>query len=93
MDRYRQIQPKMIFAETEIVYAAKTVDLVPKVTQVALDLQAHGLQRVILLPSAKTGREASVPQNIPNWYVSFVWWSRSRAEIGIQQRHACPVPC
>lgn len=70
LDRYRQIQPKLVFAETEVVYAGKTIDLMPKVTEVALDLQDKGLQRTILLPSAKTGRDALVPSNIPNWYVS-----------------------
>ena len=69
LDRYRQIKPKFIFAETEVVYAAKTIDLVPKVQIVVKDLQSHGLQRVVLLPSAKTGQEASIPATIPNWYV------------------------
>lgn len=41
----------------------------PKVTEVVLDLQQHGLQRVILLPSAKTGLEASVSSSIPNGQV------------------------
>jgi acetoacetyl-CoA synthetase len=38
-----------------------------KVTTVVKDLQSHGLERVILLPSAKTGHEAQVPTDIPNW--------------------------
>lgn len=69
LDRYRQIQPKLVFAETEVVYAGKTIDLMPKASEVVLDLQTHGLQRAILLPSAKTGRDATVPPNLPNWYV------------------------
>lgn len=67
LDRYRQIQPKLVFAETEIEYAGKTVDLMPKVIEVVSDLQARGLQRVILLSSAKTGREAIIPSKIQNW--------------------------
>lgn len=62
LDRYRQIQPKFVFAETEVVYAGKTIDLIPKITEVVRDLQSHGLQGVILLPSAKTGKQ---PPNIP----------------------------
>ena len=59
MDRYRQIQPKLVFAETEVVYAGKIIDLMPKVRKVVQDLQAHGLRRTILLPSTKTGAQAN----------------------------------
>ncbi|KAG6830065.1 hypothetical protein H0H92_002355 [Tricholoma furcatifolium] len=57
LDRYRQIQPKFIFAETEVVYSGKTVDLLPKVREVINDLAGKGLQQAILLPSARTGNE------------------------------------
>ena len=66
LDRYRQIQPKLVFAETEVVYAGKTIDLMPKVQQVVQDLQTHGLQRAILLPSAKSGIEAKVSPDLRN---------------------------
>ncbi|KAI0755922.1 hypothetical protein BC629DRAFT_1584604 [Irpex lacteus] len=68
LDRYRQVKPKLVFAETEVVYATKTINLLPKVITVVKDLQSHGLERVILLPSAKTGQEAHVPAGIPNCY-------------------------
>ncbi|CAL1706757.1 unnamed protein product [Somion occarium] len=67
LDRYKQIQPKFVFAETEIVYAGKTIDVIPKVTQVAKELLSVGLQNIILLPSTKTGKEPStayVPRSI-----------------------------
>lgn len=64
LDRYRQIQPKFVFVETEIVYGGKTIDLMPKVTQIVEDLKAHGLQRAILLPSTKSGQEARIS---PQW--------------------------
>jgi acetoacetyl-CoA synthetase len=57
LDRYRQIQPKFVFAETEIFYAGKAVDLLPKVAEVVHDLATQGLQRAILLPSRISGRE------------------------------------
>ncbi|EEB96473.1 hypothetical protein MPER_04388 [Moniliophthora perniciosa FA553] len=57
LDRYRQIQPKLVFAETEVLYAGKTIDLMPKVTEVIKDLSAKGLSRAILLPSTLTGQE------------------------------------
>ncbi|KAI0266999.1 acetoacetate-CoA ligase [Gloeopeniophorella convolvens] len=59
LDRYRQVQPKFIFSETEVVYAGKDVNLIPKLTEVVDDLSSKGLGHVILIPSAKTGREVS----------------------------------
>ncbi|TDL24283.1 acetoacetyl-CoA synthetase [Rickenella mellea] len=66
LDRYRQITPKFIFAETEVVYAGKAIDLIPKVREVAKDLISRQLERVILLPSSKTGGlpRHDVPQSI-----------------------------
>ncbi|PSR79238.1 hypothetical protein PHLCEN_2v7096 [Hermanssonia centrifuga] len=64
LDRYRQVGPKFIFSETEVIYAGKTIDLMPKVSEVVQDLDSHGLQRVILLPSTKTGVDAKIPSDI-----------------------------
>ncbi|TFK26513.1 acetoacetyl-CoA synthetase [Coprinopsis marcescibilis] len=61
LDRYRQIQPKFVFAETEAFYAGKRVDLLPKAKEVILDLKAHNLRRAILLPSRISGKELSLP--------------------------------
>ena len=55
LDRYRQIQPKFIFAETEVQYAGRAVDLIPKVRDVVQDLSKQSLQKAILLPSAVSG--------------------------------------
>ncbi|OAX39780.1 acetoacetate-CoA ligase [Rhizopogon vinicolor AM-OR11-026] len=55
LDRYRQIKPKFIFTETEIVYAGKTVNLVQRASEVEQDLRTYGVERIITLPSAKTG--------------------------------------
>ncbi|KAI0321066.1 acetoacetate-CoA ligase [Amylostereum chailletii] len=68
LDRYRQIQPKFIFAETEAVYAGKFIDLLPKVTTVVQDLTGLGLEHVVLLPGAKSGKEPSgaALKNIPS---------------------------
>ena len=57
LDRYKQIQPKYVFFETEVVYAGKTIDLVPKIVSVAQELHSFGLQKLVLLPSTKTGKE------------------------------------
>lgn len=61
LDRYRQIQPKFVFAETEIFYAGKPVDLLPKVAEVVHDLANWGLQKAILLPSRISGHELLIP--------------------------------
>ena len=46
-----------MFAETEVFYAGKAVDLLPKVAEVVRDLATQGLQKAILLPSRISGRE------------------------------------
>ena len=61
MDRYRQIQPKFVFSETEVLYAGKTVNLCPKIGDVVKDLSNAGLKLAILLPSRISGRELLIP--------------------------------
>lgn len=61
LDRYSQIQPKFIFAETEVSYSGKLADLLPKVKQVVTELKNQGLQQAILLPSRVSGRELALP--------------------------------
>ncbi|KAF8893473.1 acetoacetyl-CoA synthetase [Infundibulicybe gibba] len=63
LDRYSQIQPKFVFAETEVVYAGKIINLLPKVAEVIRQLDNKGLQLAVLLPSAITGKE-SVPRGL-----------------------------
>ncbi|KZV61717.1 acetoacetate-CoA ligase [Peniophora sp. CONT] len=58
LDRYRQIEPKFLFAETEALYSGKKIDQLPKVAQVVDGLKDYGLQRVVLLHSP-SGQEAS----------------------------------
>ncbi|KAF7376536.1 AMP-binding domain-containing protein [Mycena sanguinolenta] len=60
LDRYRQIQPKIFFAETEVQYAGKVINLVPKITEVVRDLQNYGLQHAIVLPSLISGKEIPI---------------------------------
>lgn len=72
LDRYRQIKPKFIFSETEVMYSGKIIDLVPNVAEVVQDLVDHaGLSHVILLPSAKTGKEVTrdITGRVANRYI------------------------
>ncbi|KAJ4483937.1 acetoacetyl-CoA synthetase [Lentinula aciculospora] len=57
LDRYRQIRPKFVFLETEVMYAGKTVDLREKISAVVKGLHEHGLKYTVLLPSAISGKE------------------------------------
>jgi hypothetical protein len=59
LDRYQQVLPKFIFSETEAIYAGKTLDLIPKVSEVVRDLSSKGLGHVIFLPGIKSGQEVS----------------------------------
>ncbi|KAJ6625755.1 hypothetical protein B0H10DRAFT_2174015 [Mycena sp. CBHHK59/15] len=63
LDRYRQIQPKFIFAETEVLYAGKVVDLRPKISEVFRNLREHGLKQAITLSSTITGKEVPLPNS------------------------------
>ncbi|KAF8199878.1 acetoacetyl-CoA synthetase, partial [Mycena galopus ATCC 62051] len=63
LDRYRQIQPKFIFADTEVQYAGKLINLVPKISEVVQDLQKYGLQHGITLPSLVGGKEIPIPNS------------------------------
>jgi acetoacetyl-CoA synthetase len=47
-----------VFSETEVVYAGKRIDLIPKVAEVVSGL-GESVKTVVLLPSAVTGRELS----------------------------------
>lgn len=64
LDRYRQVTPTFLFVDTEVTYAGKQINLVPKIQELAMDLSSgYGLQKVVLIPSTITQRypEASIP--------------------------------
>jgi hypothetical protein len=50
-----------VFAETEVLYAGKTVNLLAKIGDVVKDLSNAGLQLAILLPSRISGGELLIP--------------------------------
>ncbi|KAH7927543.1 acetoacetate-CoA ligase [Leucogyrophana mollusca] len=66
LDRYRQIKPKFVFTETEIVYGGKTIGLLQKAAEVEKDLRAYGLQCMITLPSVQSGQPLPEALDIPN---------------------------
>ncbi|KAJ6498846.1 acetoacetyl-CoA synthetase [Mycena sanguinolenta] len=63
LDRYRQIEPRFVFAETEFLYEGSVVNVVPKMTEVFRDLKNYGLQYPIALPSSITGKEIHIPNS------------------------------
>ncbi|THH05067.1 hypothetical protein EW145_g5069 [Phellinidium pouzarii] len=52
LERYRQIRPCLIVAETSALYAGKYIDLTPKLREVAQELKNFGLKKVVLVPGA-----------------------------------------
>ncbi|KAL0956816.1 hypothetical protein HGRIS_002928 [Hohenbuehelia grisea] len=60
LDRYRQIQPKIVFFDTEVQYSGKVLNLMDKVAEVAGDLTEYGLNQAVLLPSTITGKDAKI---------------------------------
>ncbi|KAG7098350.1 hypothetical protein E1B28_000309 [Marasmius oreades] len=82
LDRYTQIQPKLVFAETEVFYAGNTVDLVPKVTEVIMKLRP-GLKCAVLLPSVVTGKEIKLEQSVT--LREFLARGDSREELHFEQ--------
>ncbi|KIK67456.1 hypothetical protein GYMLUDRAFT_238739 [Collybiopsis luxurians FD-317 M1] len=77
LDRYRQIQPKLLFIETELFYAGKTVDVTAKAKEVIASLNEVGLKLGILLPSRVSGR-ACTPLSVSNRLKNFLSSGDSR---------------
>ncbi|KAH6913876.1 acetoacetyl-CoA synthetase [Coprinopsis sp. MPI-PUGE-AT-0042] len=82
LDRYKQIQPKFIFAEVETFYGGKRVDLLSKVKEVILDLEKRGLKQTILLPSRLSGKEIHLG-GVRNTFLSTLR-SSSYTALGLQ---------
>ena len=67
MDRYCQIQPKILFTDVEAPYDGRTIDLIPKITKVVRVLLNTGLQNVVSLPSSISGAEKIIPNLPKRW--------------------------
>ncbi|KAF9042189.1 acetoacetyl-CoA synthetase [Panaeolus papilionaceus] len=61
LERYRQIRPKFVFTETEVIYGGKEIDLLPKVLEIIKILSTQGLQQAIFLPSRISGKDLLLP--------------------------------
>ncbi|KAL0580327.1 hypothetical protein V5O48_001664 [Marasmius crinis-equi] len=64
LDRYEQVEPKLIFLETEVFYAGKVIALNEKCTEVISSLARRGLKSAISLPSRMTGGDIALG-NLP----------------------------
>ncbi|KAF8520415.1 acetoacetate-CoA ligase [Hysterangium stoloniferum] len=67
LDRYRQVTPKYLFADTEVLYAGRRIGLCEKIEEIAKDLSSsYGLEKVILIPSTLTGEypRAHITQSV-----------------------------
>lgn len=56
LERYKQIQPRLIVAETSYVYAGKFIDMVPKLREVTTVLERYGLKKLVLVTGARDNR-------------------------------------
>lgn len=63
LDRYRQIQPRVLVAETCQDYAGKHNDLMPKWREVVHDLFDYGLETVVFVPGVgETASRYDIPR-------------------------------
>ncbi|KAJ7071957.1 acetoacetyl-CoA synthetase [Mycena amicta] len=49
LDRYKQIQPKVLFVEAEMLYGGKVIDLRPKAAELIRTLREHGLDKGVVV--------------------------------------------
>ena len=54
----------MLFLETGVVYAGRSIDLMPMVHEVVPDLLKHELQLAVLLPDSRSSHEQSAEKKI-----------------------------
>ncbi|KAF7321978.1 Acetoacetyl-CoA synthetase [Mycena kentingensis (nom. inval.)] len=64
LDRYKQIRPKVLFIETEVVYNGVTNSLVSKAAEVLRTLKDYGLEVGVVMPSLATGKTIKVENSI-----------------------------
>jgi acetoacetyl-CoA synthetase len=66
LDRYRQIKPKLVFCETEVLYSGRVINVESKVKSIIQELfEQCGLERAVFLPSVATGKDSDLLENGP----------------------------
>lgn len=88
LDRYRQIQPKFMFAETEVRYAGKIINLLPKIAAVVEALNSKGLQQAILFSSTATGKDLQYSMPYTTSFSAFLRTGDNR-ELTFEQLPFC----
>lgn len=87
LDRFTQIQPKVIFSVEAVRYNNKVHDHLSKLREVVAGLP--GLQRVVLFPFCET--EDINTTDIPNWWVTI--WCPSVCPAYSICVHLIPLHC
>lgn len=64
LERYKQIKPCLLVAETSSLYAGKFTDLEPKLAEVSGVLKEFGLRKLVLVPGAVNAASA-VQTSVP----------------------------
>lgn len=78
LDRYRQIQPRVLIAESCQRYAGKHIDLMPKWSEVVKELSKYGLETVVFVSGVgESDRKFNIPKR-SSAYLSYNFITDSR---------------
>ncbi len=79
MDRFGQIQPKVLFACDGFFYGGKTLDSLPRVSQIKA--QISSIETLIIVPVSRTAEEISLPEGATLWAETLAAYSPNDIEF------------
>ena len=79
MDRFGQIQPKVLFACDGYFYGGKTLDSLPRVSQIKA--QISSIETLIIVPVSRTAEEISLPEGATLWAETLAAYSPNDIEF------------
>ena len=79
MDRFGQIQPKVLFACDGYFYGGKTLDSLPRVSQIKA--QISSIETLIIVPVSRTAEEISLPEGATLWAETLATYSPNDIEF------------
>ena len=79
MDRFGQIQPKVLFACDGYFYGGKTLDSLTRVSQIKA--QISSIETLIIVPVSRTAEEISLPEGATLWAETLAAYSPNDIEF------------
>ena len=79
MDRFGQIQPKVLFACDGYFYGGKTLDSLPRVSQIKA--QISSIETLIIVPVSRAAEEISLPEGATLWAETLAAYSPNDIEF------------